>query len=133
MSASMQTVALAVLSRALHDACDVIHDLGRGRPTRAAAVAEARAFWESDAPEWRLAREAWCDAAGVHPEKARAVALQEIAKAAGEPLTKARESRSELVRRDFAAGVTVPQLVERHGLSRSGVYKALQSRRSRWA
>ena len=129
----MEVVALAVLNRALHDACDVIHDLGRGRPTREAAVAEARAFWESDAPEWRLSREAWCDAAGVHPEQARAVALAEIAKAEGAPLAKARTSRSEMIRRDFAAGMTVPQLVERHGMSRSGVYKALASRRSRWA
>lgn len=133
MSGNLEAVALAVLSRALHDACDVIHDIGRGRPTRDAVIAEARAFWESDAPEWRCAREAWCDAANVHPDKTRAVALAEIAKAAGVPVGHARTSRSDMIRRDFAAGMTVPQLVERHGMSRSGVYKALASRRSRWS
>ncbi len=51
---------------------------------------------------------------------------------AAAPVAKARESRSELVRRDFAAGVPVLELVERHGISRSGVYRALQRRKSRW-
>lgn len=130
---SESQVALAVLNRALDDARGVIPDMSHGRPIRQSVIEEGRAFWESDAPEWREAREAWCDAAGVHPEKARAFALREIAKAAAEPAKQARESRSEMVRQDFARGVHVLALAEKYSMSRSGIYKALASRRSRWA
>ena len=128
---SESQVALAVLNRALEDAIGVIPDVSRGKPVRQSVIEEGRAFWISDDPEWREAREAWCDAAGVHPEKARAFALREIEKAAAAPAKEARESRSEAIRRDFAAGTHVLALVERYGISRSGVYKALQRRGSR--
>lgn len=133
MSASMETVALAVLSRALHDACNRLDDVGHGRPLRIAVVEEARAFWQSDAPEWREAREAWCDAAGVHPERARAVALREIEAAGDAPRPNKPLSQPELIRREHAGGASVMALAERYGIKPAEVRKALGRKASRYA
>lgn len=128
-----QTVAAAVLRRALDDACDRLDDIERKRPLRARVVEEARQFWQSDAREWRESREAWCDAAGWHPEYAQKVALRQIAAAGDAPKSDKPLSQPERIRREHAAGASVVALAKQYNVKPAEVRKFLRRKASRYA
>jgi DNA-directed RNA polymerase specialized sigma24 family protein len=66
-----RALALAVLARALDDARGICAGTESSKSQRAKALEEGRAFWLSDDPEWRAARDVWCEEAGFDPDYAR--------------------------------------------------------------
>jgi hypothetical protein len=62
-------LALAVLHRALEDAC--------GSP-RSIVTVHALAFWTAKEGSWAEAREVWCDMAGIDPDAAARAAMGHV-------------------------------------------------------
>ncbi len=128
-------LALAALHRALADACGSMPDYSRASAAHRRIREEGPAFWMAEEGEWAESREILCDAAQVHPEKARAFALKKIAQHADDEgpqkphsFNSRAERNAEIVAR-YTAGERVEDLAVQYKLSMTTVYHIVNPKR----